>query len=190
MSGHVGSAARTVESAMRVRRRLLAGLEGKLDAIEELAELIDASEGSLIFTETKEMAEEAAARLREWDVPAAALHSSMDERERRQNLDSFGAGTLRALSAPKMLDEGIDVPHADLGIVMTASRSRRQMIQRLGRVIRRKAAGVTVNFVVMYGADTVEDPEDGAHEGFFDLLLDVSDEPLALEPGWSASEIR
>jgi RNA polymerase primary sigma factor len=42
------------------------------------------------------------------------------------------------LSAPRILDEGIDVPAADLGIIVGASNSRRQMIQRTGRVLRTK----------------------------------------------------
>lgn len=189
MPGQIGAAARAAEGGMRDRRKLLSGLDGKLDALEELALDIGQSSGSLIFTESKAMAEEASARLREWDVPASALHSSMDVRERKTNLELFESGDLRALAAPKLLDEGIDVPAADLGIVMTASRSRRQMIQRLGRVIRRKGPGVTVDFVVMYGAETVEDPVDGAHEGFFDLLLDVAETPLKLDVGWSADDL-
>ena len=49
---------------------------------------------------------------------------------------------LDAVAAPRVLDEGIDVPDANLGIVMSASRTRRQMIQRMGRILRRKRAGV------------------------------------------------
>ena len=45
-----------------------------------------------------------------------------------------------------MLDEGIDVPDANLGVVMSASRTRRQMIQRMGRILRRKRPGVAAAF--------------------------------------------
>jgi hypothetical protein len=34
-----------------------------------------------------------------------------------------------------VLDEGVDVPEADLGIMVSANRGRRQVVQRLGRVI-------------------------------------------------------
>ena len=44
---------------------------------------------------------------------------------------------LDAVAAPRVLDEGIDVPDANLGVVMSAG-TRRQMIQRMGRILRRK----------------------------------------------------
>ena len=188
--GRVGQAARQAESGMRERRLLLAGLEGKLDAVEELAETIGESQGTVLFTQSKEMADEAALRLREWDVAASALHSDMGVSERRAALDGLESGRLQALAAPKLLDEGIDVPTVDLGIVMTASRSRRQMVQRLGRIIRRKNDGRPVDFVILYAADTVEDPESGAHEGFFDLVGEVATNRLQLEKGWSADQLR
>ncbi|WP_344152039.1 DEAD/DEAH box helicase [Nocardioides koreensis] len=187
--GRVGQAARSAETAMRKRRLLLATLEGKLDAVEELAEVIDASQGAVLFTQSKEVAEEAAGRLREWSVAASALHSGMPDRERRDSLRALEEGRLQALAAPKLLDEGIDVPTVDLGIVMTASRSRRQMVQRLGRVIRRKADGRAVDFAVLYAAGTVEDPKDGAHEGFFDLVGEVATNRLQLETGWTADAL-
>jgi superfamily II DNA or RNA helicase len=187
--GRVGQAARAAETGMRKRRLLLASLEGKLDAVEELAEVIDSSQGAVLFTQSKEVAEEAADRLREWSVAASALHSGMPDRERRASLKDLEEGRLQALSAPKLLDEGIDVPTVDLGVVMTASRSRRQMVQRLGRVIRRKADGRAVDFVILYAAGTVEDPKDGVHEGFFDLVGAVATNRLQLEPGWTAGHL-
>ncbi|GAB2854951.1 DEAD/DEAH box helicase [Nocardioides pacificus] len=187
--GEIGKAARMAETAMRKRRQLLAAVSGKLDAIEELSEMIGQSQGTVIFTQSKEVAENAALVLREWGVPASALHSDMNDKERRGSLDDLSTGALQALAAPKLLDEGIDVPTVDLGVVMTASRSRRQMVQRLGRVIRRKDDGRPVDFVILYAHDTVEDPSSGVHEGFFDLVGEVASRKLTLEPGWTANDL-
>ena len=187
--GRVGKAARTAQSAMRERRRLLAGLSGKVDAVEELAELVEASMGTVVFTQSKDVAEEVAAALRGWDIAASALHSDMGVTERRQSLAGLADGSLKVLAAPKLLDEGIDVPTVDLGIVMTASRSRRQMVQRLGRVIRKKDDGRPVNFVIIFAKDTVEDPSSGVHEGFFDLVGEVATNKVVLEPGWICSDV-
>ncbi len=49
------------------------------------------------------------------------------------------------------------------------------MIQRMGRVLRRKPDGRSARFVVVYGAFTVEDPAFGAHEGFLDEITLVAD---------------
>lgn len=70
------------------------------------------------------------------------------------------------MSAPRVLDEGIDVPAADLAVIVGASRTRRQMVQRMGRVLRVKVDGRLARFAVLFAESTVEDPQNGAHEGF------------------------
>lgn len=72
---------------------------------------------------------------------------------------------------------------------MTASRSRRQMIQRLGRVIRKKSDGRSVDFVIIFAKDTVEDPSSGAHEGFFNLVSEIATDQTVLKPGWTFSDV-
>ena len=75
-----------------------------------------------------------------------------------------------------MLDEGIDVPDANLGVVMSASRTRRQMIQRMGRILRRKRAGVAARFVIMFAKDTLEDPANRIErDGFLDEIERISE---------------
>ena len=69
------------------------------------------------------------------------------------------------MSAPRVLDEGVDVPAADLAVIVGASRSRRQMIQRMGRILRRKSDGRLARLAVLFVEGTVEDPAAGAHEG-------------------------
>ena len=75
-----------------------------------------------------------------------------------------------------MLDEGVDVPDANLGIVMSASRTRRQMIQRMGRILRRKRPGVAARFVIMFAKDTLEDPANRIErDGFLDEIERISE---------------
>jgi RNA polymerase primary sigma factor len=83
----------------------------------------------------------------------------MPKDDRRQGMEDFRSGASQILAAPRLLDEGIDVPEADLGIIVAANRSQRQMVQRLGRVIRKKADGRTGRLVVLYSKGTVEDPD-------------------------------
>jgi superfamily II DNA or RNA helicase len=91
-------------------------------------------------------------------------------------LSAFATRQLRALSAPLVLDEGIDVPEADLAIILAASRTRRQMIQRMGRILRRKRDGRLARLVILYVRGTSEDPATGAHEAFLDLALPFADD--------------
>jgi len=71
------------------------------------------------------------------------------------------------------------VPEADLGVILAASHSRRQMIQRMGRVIRPNADGRPANFVILYVRGTSEDPADGAHEAFLSEIVGVADDVRA-----------
>jgi superfamily II DNA or RNA helicase len=40
------------------------------------------------------------------------------------------------LATSQVLDEGIDVPAANVGIILSGSASKRQYAQRLGRILR------------------------------------------------------
>ena len=59
---------------------------------------------------------------------------------------------------------------------MSASRTRRQMIQRMGRILRRKQPGVAARFVIMFAKDTVEDPTNRIErDGFLDEIERISE---------------
>ena len=55
---------------------------------------------------------------------------------RRRFLDAFRAGDYRILVTSKVLNEGVDVPEANVAIVVSGSGSIREHVQRLGRVLR------------------------------------------------------
>ncbi len=57
-------------------------------------------------------------------------------RERTQALQRFSKGELRILVSARVLNEGIDVPAADIAIVVGGSQGSREYIQRVGRVLR------------------------------------------------------
>jgi superfamily II DNA or RNA helicase len=73
-----------------------------------------------------------------------------------------------------VLDEGVDVPDAELAVVLAAFRTRRQMIQRLGRVLRLKPDGRAATLVIAFAIDTREDPAQGAQEHFLSEVTDVA----------------
>ena len=106
------------------------------------------------------------------------MHSGQPSPERKAILRDFETGVLRAVVAPQLLDEGVDVPAADLAIILAASRSRRQMIQRMGRVLRRKPDGRVARLVVVFVEGTVEDPALGAHDLFLNEVTDVAESVL------------
>ena len=156
-AGADGRAARDYLDAFSKRRQIVAQSIGKYELLGSLAPAIQGADGALVFTETVRAANHAINRLDPL-VSIDVITGSTARRERREILDDLRVRRLDAVAAPKVLDEGIDVPDANLGIVMSASRTRRQMIQRMGRILRRKRAGVAARFVIMFAKDTLEDP--------------------------------
>ncbi len=64
-------------------------------------------------------------------------HSEMSAEARRLSLQAFRENRARVLVSCRALDEGVDVPDAGAGIVLSSASVTRQRIQRLGRVLRR-----------------------------------------------------
>lgn len=60
-------------------------------------------------------------------------------KEREASLDRFRRGDLRTLVSARVLNEGIDVPEADVAIVVGAAQGEREHVQRVGRLLRPSA---------------------------------------------------
>lgn len=168
--------ARRFLKAFSERVDVMAGAVHKLDAMQVLAPAVGSSRGALVFTRRKEAAEDLSLILKDEGVAAYPIHSGHSHAQRSERLAGLKTGRVQALVAPTVLDEGVDVPDVDLGIVMSGSKSRRQMIQRMGRVLRRKADGRKATFVVVYARDTAEDLSDcDGQEGALDLIVESAD---------------
>lgn len=56
--------------------------------------------------------------------------------EREHLIKAFKSGDYQVLVAMKCLDEGIDIPSAEIGIILASSTNPREYVQRIGRIIR------------------------------------------------------
>ncbi|HEV2124656.1 MAG TPA: helicase-related protein, partial [Chloroflexota bacterium] len=59
-------------------------------------------------------------------------------KERAAILDYFRSGRFTKLVTGRVLNEGVDVPDANVAIVLSGTATQREYIQRLGRVLRPK----------------------------------------------------
>ena len=174
-AGADGRAARDYLDAFSKRREIVAQSSGKYELLGHLANAIREGHGALVFTETVRAANHAINRLDPL-VSIDLITGSTGRRQRRETLDRLRIRRLDAVAAPRVLDEGVDVPDANLGIVMSASRTRRQMIQRMGRILRRKQPGVAARLVIMFAKDTTEDPTNRfERDGFLDEIERISE---------------
>ncbi|MCK5804340.1 MAG: DEAD/DEAH box helicase family protein [Lentisphaeria bacterium] len=90
-----------------------------------------AGERILIFTADNLTAYEIGRRFL---LPVLTHHTKM--KERKAFLDGFRAGAYPVLATSKVLNEGVDVPEASVGVVVSGSGSVREHVQRLGRILR------------------------------------------------------
>lgn len=174
--GEDGRIARGYRTAMLERRHLLADTPAKDVALGIVAPAIREADRAIVFTQSIAASERSSALLTSYGLRSGVVHSARSLADRRVSLRQFAAGKLQVLSAPRVLDEGINVPAADLAVIVGASHSRRQMIQRMGRILRRKADGRRARFIVLFVEGSVEDPRLGAHEAFLSEITDVADE--------------
>lgn len=69
-------------------------------------------------------------------VPAITHHTP--RKERREILSNFESGAYPVVVTSQVLDEGVDVPDASVGVILGGTGSNREYVQRLGRLLRKK----------------------------------------------------
>lgn len=175
--GHtLNQTARSYLRAFSKRGEVVANARAKVASIRRLKSVIEASRGALLFNSRTDTCEHLADVLRDEGIKAEAIHSGLGEDERSRLLRALKMEKVKALVAPNILDEGIDVPDVDLGIVTAGSSSRRQMIQRMGRILRLKKDRRKATFIIIYAKNTTEDlTENGGREGFLDVVTESAD---------------
>lgn len=174
----------------RARRNLLAESEAKVNALEILAGAVQDANGTIAFTESIESTYDIVRAFSSKSIAAEVIHSKLKKDERSEIFKGFSNGEIQLLSAPNLLDEGIDVPEADLAIIVAGTSQRRQMIQRMGRVMRKKKDGRFARFAILYVKDTHEDPKKGAHEEFLNEVLEIAEVSKLFKATSSPEKLR
>jgi superfamily II DNA or RNA helicase len=66
-----------------------------------------------------------------------AITHQTKTKERKAILERFHSGEYNALVTSQVLNEGVDVPAANIGIILSGTGSVREHVQRLGRLLRK-----------------------------------------------------
>lgn len=88
------------------------------------------------------------------NVWCKAYHSQINKTDRKQILEEFQDQRSGALIVCRSLDEGLDVPDADGAILAASTKSARQRIQRIGRVLRRGDGNKRPVIVILFAKGT------------------------------------
>ena len=138
--------------ALLARNRALKVALNSQEKIKALAKQLEANknEKTLIFTLHTDLVY---AISRRFLIPAITYLTPKEER--REILENFRKGTYRTIVTSQVLDEGIDVPDAAVGYILSGTGSPRAYIQRLGRLLR-KVEGKQARLVEIVSKETME----------------------------------
>ena len=147
-------ASRSVEgrqamAAWRLQRRLAFGAAQKLDQVDAI---LRRHRGAriLIFSDDNATAYAVARRFL---VPVITHQTKV--RERTTLLKAFSDGSLPVLATSRVLNEGVDVPDAQVAVILSGTGSTREHVQRLGRILRPRPGKRAVLYELV-SADTGE----------------------------------
>ena len=133
----------------REQKRLARASRAKLRAVWDL--LVEhRGERVLVFTEDNDTAYEIG---RTFVLPVMTHHTRAAER--KAMLSAFRSGSYPVMVTSKVLNEGVDVPEASVGIIVSGSGSVREHVQRLGRLLRPQADKLALLYEIL-SANTAE----------------------------------
>nr|WP_225935373.1 DEAD/DEAH box helicase family protein [Halobaculum magnesiiphilum] len=127
--------AREALLAKQRAREVMMNADAKLD---RLGRILDRHRGErvIVFTAHTALVYRISERFL---IPAITAETGTEER--RETLSRFREGTYSRVVAANVLDEGVDVPEASVGVILSGSGSEREFTQRLGRILRPGADG-------------------------------------------------
>lgn len=128
-AGRDGGAKKALEGH-RTAREIALSARAKTEAVENLLSK-HRGDKVLIFCQHVEMAQRLGHSL---GLPVATHETP--RASRGELLRQFKSGESPVVIATSILDEGVDVPDARVGIVVSGTGQPRQFIQRLGRIVR------------------------------------------------------
>ena len=123
---------RSVLRAHRRQKEIATATPAKLEHVEELL-FKHRQDRAIVFTQDNATAYEIARRFL---IPVITHETRLPER--KWILEALNAGDVHAVVTSKVLNEGVDVPSANVAIIVSGSGSVREHVQRLGRILRKQ----------------------------------------------------
>jgi len=121
-------------AAMLKRKKLIYDASSKVDAVEHICKLYPERK-AIIFSQTIEFADKVNERLGDNCV---SFHSKMGKKAKKAALDSLidNRTKVTRISTAKALNEGMNVPDISMAIIASGTSKAKDLIQRIGRVVR------------------------------------------------------
>src|SRR2546430_16645896 len=142
--------ARTAMLAWREARQIAMNAPAKYSEIERLLHK-HAADQVLLFSEYNPVVD---AISRRFCLPSITYKTPTEER--RTILDRFRTGQYTKLVTGRVLNEGVDVPDCRVAIIVSGNSTKREYIQRLGRILRPKVGQALLYELITSGTTEEE----------------------------------
>lgn len=140
------------------RKETVCLASARVQCAECLIELIGTGQKVIVFGERISQAEELYRILqKQFPGKTGRCHSKMGVQANKNSLERFQNGETRILITCKSLDEGINIPDASIGIILSGTSMQRQRTQRLGRIIRKAEGKEKASLYYLHAAETSEE---------------------------------
>ncbi len=116
--------------AWRDSREIMWSNERKLELVQEIV-TAEWGRPTLIFTNDNATA----LRISKLVLAPCITHRT-ELKERRAYIEAFATGELKVLVTSRVLNEGVDLPAAEVAIIVSGTSTVRESVQRLGRILR------------------------------------------------------
>jgi superfamily II DNA or RNA helicase len=107
----------------------------------------------MIFSETIESINNISEILKKNKIPSEVIYNKIKTKQRQDILDSWGRNYFVLLSV-HTLEIGFDIPSVSIAIIVSNTKNVHQLVQRIGRVIRKTDEKNESLIYVVYVDDT------------------------------------
>lgn len=154
--GFVSGMAKAWFLNVRKRKLLLSCAENKLLSAVNLITTKFPNEKIMIFSETIDSITKLRDMLESHGTKAMIIDSNISSRKRQEILNQWGTEFYPLLSV-HTLEIGFDIPQVRIEIILATTSNMNQVIQRIGRVIRKHEGKDLALIYVIYVSDTKDD---------------------------------
>ena len=136
---------------MRRRKEFLYSVESKNKILAKIIEKFK-DKKIITFAETINTADILAKHI----PNSKAYHSKLKKRIKDSTIEGYKNNKFLVMHTARALDEGMDIPDIDIGIIHSSTSTKRQTIQRVGRLLRHNGDNIPmiINLYVAGRTDT------------------------------------